>query len=82
MTSLNVCTCEFDQYFLLLLLGWYGDLWWETIPNDGFECTIEDMETVLSYSLAAVQYPIFSETEQSDLGVVSSNNIITLNALQ
>ena len=50
--------------------GWYGNLWWEKELPEG--CTVQDMETVLSHSLSAVQYPLFSETETSSLGLVST----------
>ena len=57
--------------FLFCYIGWYGDLWW----TDGLpaNCTIEDMEKVLSHSLAVVQYPVFSETDVSSLGLVSQS---------
>ena len=48
--------------------GWYGVRWWEfEVPDD---CTIDDMERALSYSLLVVQYPVYSETEISELGLV------------
>ena len=44
-------------------------MWWEKeLPVN---CTVKHMETVLGHSLQAVQYPIFSETEVSELGLVS-----------
>ena len=50
-------------------IGWYGYLWWEQGLPAG--CNVTQMETVLSHSLSVVQYPVFSETEQSSLGLVS-----------
>ena len=54
---------------MYMYVGWYGDLWWTKELPEG--CSGEDMEDVLDYSLSAVQYPIFSETEVSELGIVS-----------
>ena len=59
-----------------MLSGWYGDKWWETeIPG---ECTVGDMERALSYSLQVVQSPVFSETEISELGLVSTTTAFVL----
>ena len=54
---------------MFIIIGWYGNEWWikDLPPN----CTVDEIETVLGYSLSAVQYPIFNETETADVGFVS-----------
>jgi gamma-aminobutyric acid type B receptor len=52
--------------YLWITPGWYGNEWWtKALPEN---CTVEEIETVLGYSLSAVQYPLFNESEIADVG--------------
>ena len=58
--------------YLFLLYGWYEQNWWMKDPGDMLNCTKEERETVLEYSLAIqVDEFITDDSAIADTGIVS-----------
>ena len=68
--------------YLFLFLGWFVDKWWIGTPEEQeglrqsevFNCTAEQRESVLPYSLAPLQAEFL---EDQDLSTVTSSGIVS-----
>ena len=65
----------FAPRYVIMTIGWYRESWWtEKLEEGSLNCTIEEMERVLSFSLV-VSDEIFLDIER-DADVVTTPGIV------
>ena len=58
--------------FTFLHAAWWSDQWWRGKVTEGHNCTIEERETVVEYSLAVLLYEfIENDDDVAETGLVS-----------
>ena len=65
--------------YLLLTLGWYSQLWWRLEgEGENLNCTVEERESVLSSSLAFLQFSFLNGTSEVDRNLVTTSGIVSM----
>jgi gamma-aminobutyric acid type B receptor len=68
----------YGKYYSWIFVGWYDYQWWmqESDELHPFNCTVEQMEEFVNYSLIVQQYPINDMRDKEVIGGYSYNSFI------
>ncbi len=60
----------YGDNYLWMVFGWYDNNWWEEAGQ--FNCTSEQLYTVVKGSLAVQHYPVIDDTSRKVIGNIVS----------
>lgn len=65
--------------FMMITYGWYLDRWWtQPATSDEYDCTAEEVATVLPYTLAAIQRESPTNLDaKAEPDIVSISNVVS-----